>query len=134
VRRAAQHKARVVRPAAPPAPDGYCETVLRIYNRADNFDGLLWACGPGGIRFFARCPNLFRWADEDAELIGPHDIELLEQCLADLGPWTGFLSELFTVRKRGARPLWMWLAENPNVADIFEKAVRPDSTEHDDQV
>lgn len=127
MKRAAQHKARVIRPAAP-APDmeQHANTVLRIYERAQNYDGLIWITGPtGATDFYARCPNLFRWADEDTEPIGPDDIELLEDCLEKLGPWTGFLSELFAARKRGARPQFMWLAENPAVAKIFEDACPP---------
>lgn len=126
MKRTAAHKARTVRPAAPKQPPTHTETVLRIYAGADNFDGLIWNWAPdGGIQFFARCPNLFTWTEEDIEYIGPDDIDLLEQCAADLGAWTGFLSELFASRKRGQRPQRMWLAENPGVEKIFEDCGPP---------
>lgn len=102
----------------------YIADVMGLFATAENFDGMIWYVGADrSVTFFARCPNLFRHGEEDVEPIRAEDIALLEQCLADLGTWSGLLPELFAARKRGQRPAYGWLLDHavtPQLMSLFE--------------
>lgn len=94
--------------------------VLAIFDAADNHDGLFWrAGGDEPIRFYAKCSDTFWWATADAEVITPEDVPVLRQCLDDLRlhdePY--LLGELFAARKRGMRPMRLWLGIHPASSD-----------------
>lgn len=92
----------------------YLEDVLDVFNRADSYESLLWRRTDAGMRFAAMCSDTFHWASADAEPIEPEDVPLLRQCLEDLraaDPQLGEcdLPELFAARKRGLRPMRLFL-------------------------
>lgn len=102
------------RRAAQAAQLRYLEAVLDVFRRADTFQSLMWRRTDVGHRFSAMCSDTFAWGTADAEIIEPEDVPLLEQCLADLkqaDPQLGEcdLPELFAARKRGMRPMRLFL-------------------------
>lgn len=95
----------------------YLEAVLDVFRDADSFQSLMWRRTDAGIRFAAMCSDTFAWGTADAERIEPEDVALLRQCLADLraaDPQLGEcdLPELFAARKRGMRPMRLFLYPN----------------------
>lgn len=95
----------------------YLEAVLDVFRDADSFQSLMWRRTDAGIRFAAMCGDTFAWGTADAERIEPEDVPLLRQCLADLraaDPQLGEcdLPELFAARKRGMRPMRLFLYPN----------------------
>lgn len=93
----------------------YITTVLGIYHEADLYDGLIWRPVSDGIQFAAICSDTFSWGTADLEDITPDDLPLLAQSLDDLHPHDEeyLLGELFAARKRGMRPMRLWL-DNAN--------------------
>lgn len=95
----------------------YLESVLDVFRDADSFQSLMWHRTDVGIRFAAMCSDTFAWGTADAERIEPEDVPLLRQCLTDLravDPQLGEcdLPELFAARKRGMRPMRLFLYPN----------------------
>lgn len=107
----------------------YLEAVLDVFHQADSYELLMWRRTDDGIRFSAMCSDTFAWASADAELIEPEDVPLLRQCLADLkaaDPQLGEcdLPELFAARKRGMRPMRLFLYPKREREDPGWPAVR----------
>jgi hypothetical protein len=106
----------------------YVADVLRIFQQADVYDGLLWQVPPDGtVTFAAMCSDCFWWGTADAEDIEPDDIELLQRCLDDLqkfGDEDYLIGNLFAARKRGMRPMRLWLEtlETPATVTLFMAA------------
>ncbi len=101
----------------------YIEMVLGIGWKADYFDYVFWRPDAvDGWRAYAICSDWFAWATADCEEIGPEDLPLLIQCLADLQSVeqecltdseahendrvaTAYLPNLYASRKRQLRPM-----------------------------
>lgn len=107
----------------------YLEAVLDVFRDADSFQFLMWRRTDTGIRFAAMCSDTFAWGTADAERIEPEDVPLLRQCLVDLrtaDPRLGEcdLPELFAARKRGMRPMRLYLYPKHERTDAGWPAVR----------
>ena len=88
--------------------------LLRIYEEADVNDDLLWRVADGAVSFAVLCSDTFCWGTADAEDVTSDDLPLLRQCLDDLRPFDEeyLTSALFAARKRGMRPMRLWLGNN----------------------
>ena len=79
---------------------------------ADTGESLWWRFEPGGaITFWAECSDTFLWATAECEQIRPEDMALLRRCDSDLrrAGAEDYLAVLFASRKRGTRPMSLWL-------------------------
>lgn len=112
------------------ARNDYVVAVLGTYQRADLFDDLWWRVEDGRVSFSAMCSDLFVWASADSEPIELHDAPLLERCLADLQAVdaTEHLAALFAARKRGMRPMRLWLERHAGAARGLFLAAGPERT------
>lgn len=107
----------------------YLQAVLGVFHRADSYQSLMWRPTDDGFRFFAMCSDTFAWGTADCERIEPADVPLLERCLNDLkaaDPVLGEcdLPELFAARKRGMRPMRLFLWPKHGRKDEGWPAVR----------
>lgn len=107
----------------------YLEAVLDVFRDADSFQSLMWYRTDDGIRFAVMCSDTFAWGSADVERIEPEDVPLLRQCLTDLraaDPQLGEcdLPELFAARKRGMRPMRLFLYPKHHREDPGWPAVR----------
>lgn len=101
--------------------------VMAIYGFPDGIDcpdDLWWRTIDGAVMFFAKCSDMFMWACADLEPIHAEDMPLLRECrrvLDELGS-SCLLSELYACRKRGKRPMKVWLDEEvgDKLRAIFE--------------
>lgn len=90
---------------------------------------LFWRHDHGVLTMYANCSDFFAWACADCEPIETAaDVELLEQCLADLRSATGerypmWLTELYAARRRGRRPATAFTAPG-NRYDVGD-GIRP---------
>ena len=107
---------------------GLAAVVLAAFEKAGDYESLSWRVthDPGreaDVKLFAGCSDFFYLATADCEEIEAGDIDLLEQCLADLSG-TGeefYLAELFAARKRKMRPLKSaYKGMSPAVAALFD--------------
>lgn len=92
----------------------YVVAVLGVFADADFHDGgLYWHVKDGRVHFAAMCSDTFHWASADAEEIRPDDVPLLRSCLTDLQRLDGiapaYLPELYAARRRGMRPMRLYL-------------------------
>lgn len=90
---------------------GLAAVVLAAFEKADDFESLSWRIthDPGReakVRLFVNCSDFFHLATADCEEIEAADVDLLEQCFADLKAAGDncHLPELFAARKRKMRP------------------------------
>jgi len=114
-------------PATPSSSRHYILRVLRVYERAESSE-LMWRVEGDTVRFSAFCSDTFEWGTADAENIEEADLELLERTLDDLQAADHYgdvyISELFSARKRGMRPMnrFMQIISEPAVHALFEQA------------
>lgn len=111
---------------------GFTYDVLELFYLADLCDGLMWSTKDGVVTFSTLCSDVFWWGTADAEGITPDDLPLLHQCLADLREVDQeyLVPELFAARKRGLRPMRLWLygggvlsaVPNAKALPLFEAA------------
>jgi len=93
----------------------YIVEVLKTFRDLDTEEELYWRFGEDGEPiFWVLCSDLFHWASADGEDLLPEDLPLLRQCIEDLkkteaGIWELYVGELFASRKRGMRPMSLWL-------------------------
>lgn len=90
----------------------YVRRVLTVFQKSDNYDGLLWNVHDDGVRFSAKCSDVFMWGFADGEGITLETLPTLEQAYADLDALQvehhfDAISEtpyLYAARVRGLRP------------------------------
>jgi hypothetical protein len=103
----------------------YIVELLKIFRELDMEDELYWHFhakpydwqNPEYVEyptFWVSCSDFFHWASADGEDIEPEDIPLLRQCIADLKAtgaetWEMEVPLLYAARKRGMRPMRLWL-------------------------
>lgn len=92
----------------------YTRDVLDFFAKLDLREELLWHVKDGMINFSVMCSDLFAWGCADAEPIRPEDLKLLQLCKFDLLQFGSeslcrYLAPLFAARKRGMRPMRLWL-------------------------
>lgn len=92
--------------------------LLTLTADADMTGDLWWnTTTEGGLRFFLSCSDTFAWATADCEEVRPSDMDLLRQTLADLRECDPkadiYTAELYASRKRGMRPMRLWLGNHP---------------------
>lgn len=103
----------------------YMVEVLKIFRELDMEDELYWHFHakpydwqkPEYVEyptFAVSCSDSFHWASADGEEIEPEDIPLLKQCIEDLKAtgaeaWGAEVPLLYAARKRGMRPMRLWL-------------------------
>jgi hypothetical protein len=100
--------------------------VFRILREADlmlDSCPLLWHVDDDGrLQLAVNCSDTFAWGCADCESIGPDDVPLLRQCLADLKAADGcgeiWLAELYCCRKRAMRPMNVWIKRVPPRDDM----------------
>lgn len=76
------------------------------------WESIMWmARTDGTIHFGAPCSDVFWWATADWEEIGEEDMPLFRQCMADLDATDEhyMVEILYAARKRGMRPMSLWL-------------------------
>jgi hypothetical protein len=86
--------------------------LLRIYEEADVHDDLIWRVRDGAVVFSALCSDTFHWGTADVEEVAADDLPLLRRCLEDLRRYDEhhLVSALYAARKRGMRPMRLWLS------------------------
>jgi len=93
----------------------FVRDVLAVFAEADDYESLLWRVRGDDVWFSAQCSDFFHWASADAEPIEPDDLPLLRETFADLaavkGEPTFLLAHLFAARKRGMRPMRLYLQQ-----------------------
>ena len=103
----------------------YTTEVLKIFRELDLEEELFWHFHakpynwqkPEYVEyptFSVNCNDFFHWASGDGEDIEPEDLPLLKQCIEDLKAtgaqtWELEVPLLFAARKRGMRPMRLWL-------------------------
>jgi hypothetical protein len=103
----------------------YVVEVLKIFRGLDIEEDLFWHFhakpydykNPEYVEyptFWVVCSDFFHWASADGEDIDPEDLPLLKQCIEDLKAtgaqtWQLDVGLLFAARKRGMRPMRLWL-------------------------
>lgn len=90
--------------------------LLRIYDEADVHGQLWWRVHGDSVSFAVNCSDTFAWGTADAEDVTAADLALLRRCLDDLCPFGEeyLLGELYAARKRGMRPMRLWL-DSPSI-------------------
>jgi hypothetical protein len=95
----------------------YVHDVLTFFSKHDlTSDELLnWYVKDDKVVFFMTCSDTFMWGTADGEDIEDGDLELIEQCIEDLDKadqysYCDYLGTYFAARKRGMRPMRLWLA------------------------
>jgi hypothetical protein len=110
-----------------PAHDRWDYTVelLKLFRELDMEDELYWHFNEKPFdykhpkytdypTFWVICSDFFHWGSADGEDIEPGDIPLLRQCIEDLKAtgaqlWVMEVPLLYAARKRGMRPMSLWL-------------------------
>ena len=119
---------------------GYVVEVLKIFRELDMEDSLYWHFHKKPFdwknpeyneypTFSVNCSDFFHWASGDGEDIEPEDLPLLRQCIEDLKEtdtqhWELYVDQLFAARKRGMRPMRLWL-KRLRYGDYHEPDPRP---------
>ncbi len=104
----------------------YVTEVFRIMREADMMGQdtpLIWHVdGDGRLWLSMMCSDTFAWGCADCEGITADDLPTLRQCLADLTAADRFgaiwLAELYCCRKRGMRPMNVWIKRVPQRDDM----------------
>lgn len=92
-------------------------SVLEMTSNADLCGELIWSVTDdikGKVHFSLMCSDTFAWGTADAEKVETkEDIQLFAQCQEDLKAISagaeGYVSELYAARRRGMRPMRLWL-------------------------
>ena len=84
---------------------------------------------PNTLRFLVNCSDTYAWATADCEPVEPDDIPLLKQALEDCraaDPKYGdsYFTDLWISRKRGMRPMRLWLGTHPGQKDGVPKGLK----------
>lgn len=94
----------------------YVVEVLKIFRELDMEEELYWRFQDedGALVFWVICSDLFHWAMADGEDLQPEDLPMFKQCIEDLKAtgaqtWQLEVGPLFAARKRGMRPMSLWL-------------------------
>lgn len=93
-------------------------SVLEMASNADVHGELIWNVTDdikGKVHFSLMCSDTFAWGTADAEDIeNKEDLRLFEECREDLKAISagaeGYVCELYAARRRGMRPMRLWLS------------------------
>lgn len=108
--------------------------VMAIVAEAEDCSQVFWHVEPDGmITLLALCSDTFDWGTADAERIEADDLPAFRQAWEDLRPYDDghLVGVLFTARKRGRRPMELWLygrdparggAPHKDAVQLFEAA------------
>lgn len=92
----------------------YTRDVLDLFAKLDITEDLIWHVRGGMINFSVMCSDTFMWGGADAESLRPEDLKLFRTCVSDLREISSeavarYATILFSARKRGMRPMRLWL-------------------------